>query len=310
MTLTRTRRLAGAGWIALLVCSGCSDPEVDAVRDAPVALQDAGREPRAQVGSATAGTVEQSVELTVKMSMGVDYGGQSIPAETMPAVSTTLEFQPGQPSEAGGGFACRFEIAGASIVDYGSDMERLAQVNRELTQQDPVGLAGTLARSRSGHVRAIDFEIPPASTTILRHFLANLKQALQQLSVPFPGEPIGPGARWKVSLPVEISGLELTQAGTYELQRIEGDRLSVAITANLLAEPQLFQFPNMPAGSRCELIELNGRASGTLTVDPLHPFPVLGRLEYGFDMRLRVQSEGQTSQLDSRVEMSFDVRTP
>ena len=65
------------------------------------------------------------------------------------------------------------------------------------------------------------------------------------------------------------------------------------------------------AFQRCRgLIELNGEASGELTVDPNLPFPVEAHMEYRFDMRMRVLNEGQTSELNSHVEMKFDVRTP
>ena len=311
MTLMRVTLLPFAFLMALLACPGCSDPaaDVDAARDAAVELLEVGQAPRSRLGYTRTGATEQSVDLTTKLTMGVDFNGQSMPAETIPATKTTLQLQADGPVDSAR-FDCRFRITGASIVDYGSDLERLALVNRELTNQDPVGRSGSLSRSVNGQVHQVELEIPASSTSTLRHFFGNLKQALEQVSVPLPAESIGPGARWKVSLPVRISGMDLTQVGTYELKRVEGDRLTIALSARMLAEVQLFQLPNMPASSRCELIELNGEATGEITVDRTLPFPVEAHLEYRFDMRMRVQNEGQTSQLNSHVELQFEVGAP
>ncbi|MFH0944979.1 MAG: hypothetical protein V2A76_07255 [Planctomycetota bacterium] len=296
--------------LALPSCSK-KEPEADpaGAETAPVVLLEQGSEPTAVLKYEVAGAPLQSSKLKVSMSMGLDYSGQAIPPETIPATSMTLDFGLSGPPKSDR-FDCSVLIAGAAIVDDGSDMERLAHFNRELTHQDPVGRAGRLTRSANGQVLTVDFEIPGGATATLRHFFGNLKQALQQLAIPFPAEKVGPGARWKADLPVKISGMELTQSGDYRLVSLDGNRATVALKARCLAETQLFHLPNMPDTARCELIGLDGEAAGELTVDLTRPFPVEGNLAYRFDMRMRVMNEGKTDALNAHIEMEFDLRTP
>ena len=303
--------------IATLWLPSCSKETLERVPAGtglvPVTVRDQGAEPRALLLHDVTGTPLQSSKLEVSMSMGVDFDGQAIAPETIPGTIVTLDFDVTSSAPervVPETYECSVLIAGAAITDYGSDMERLAHFNRELTHQDPVGRTGRMTRAANGQVLEVDLKTPAGATTTLRHFFGNLDQALQQLAIPFPAEEVGVGARWTAELPVKITGMELLQMTEYRLVAMEGNRVTVALTARCLAEPQLFRLPNMPDDARCELIDLDGTATGELTVDLSRPFPIAGELSYQFDMQMRIMAERETQSLNAHIEMYFHLTTP
>lgn len=287
--------------------SGCGEGDGQG-RDGEVAadveLLDPGAEPRRPLAIDAGAGARQSVEVEVGMTMGLDLDGESIPAETIPATSTTLDFELLEHSHESRVLS-RVVLAGAAIVDLGSDLERLKMVNSQFQRQDPVGRKGTILHGRNRGVVEVDFPIPAGASPILRHYFGNVRQALRQLTVPLPDEPIGAGARWSASEPLEMTGMRLTQNANYELKELAEDRAVVAVQADLYAEPQLLELPNMPPGARCELLSLEGRAHGDLTLVSGAPFPTAGELVYELRLQVRVLVEKQERHMNSRIDMSF-----
>ena len=97
--------------------------------------------------------------------------------------------------------------------------------------------------------------------------------------VPWPREPIGVGARWRVITLLRIGGAYVKQTATYELTALDGARATIAVALTRLAERQLLALPGLPAGAEAELIGLVREQTGTVTVDLAAPLPLAGRFE-------------------------------
>ncbi len=85
-------------------------------------------------------------------------------------------------------------------------------------------------RSRSKRRAARDRRAGPS------RFSAELLE--RQLSTIFPKEPIGVGAVWDVRYDKSIANMRLSAINTYTLERIEGNRLTLSATTELMAPRQ------------------------------------------------------------------------
>lgn len=94
---------------------------------------------------------------------------------------------------------------------------------------------------------------------------------LEQLLVPFPEEPIGPGARWQVEVPAVRGTLPLIQVTTYQLVSIKGRE--VELSYRLGAKPD----PATPVPRDEINVEQSGSGKVRLSLDS--PFPIEGSEE-------------------------------
>lgn len=248
----------------------------------------------------------QTVRLTTRLGMTVQYGEEVLPAADMPATRTTLETDV---TDVDGGFAHRFRIAGCNVVGDGTTPDRLAAIRADLDAQSPVGLVGRVTRAATGAIAAVDFEIPRGANPTVRHILGNLEQALHQLAVPFPSEPIAAGARWTISQDVEVNQMQLSQETEYRLDGIEADgTLTIGVTSTLLGSPQRLRLPNMPKTSSCELIEATANGEGSLRVRLDRPLPMAGRVTMRIQMRASIHSEDSPSEeIGGLVTLTIEV---
>ncbi|MBK9031494.1 MAG: hypothetical protein IPL61_09190 [Myxococcales bacterium] len=105
-----------------------------------------------------------------------------------------------------------------------------------------------------------------------------LVQRWLALAVPWPDEPIGPGARWRVVTLLRVGGAYFKQTATYKLAAVEGDRHTVEVDLTRLAERQLLDVPGLPAGATAELIGIVRSVKGTVVVTSVAPLPLSGEL--------------------------------
>jgi hypothetical protein len=96
-----------------------------------------------------------------------------------------------------------------------------------------------------------------------RHIL--IARVLERLSVPWPEEPIGVGARWEVTRMVDETWTDVRLASVFRLDSVEGARCSVHVEATLQGDHQFLDIPNTPLGER-EVLWLKGVETADLEV--------------------------------------------
>lgn len=101
---------------------------------------------------------------------------------------------------------------------------------------------------------------------------------LAQSAVPFPEEPIGLGAKWKVVIMLRRGESAVKQTAVYELESIDGSRLTIKQHLKQIGEHQQLFSPDLPKGVTSELVALFWEARGTVTVDPSVLTPVAGSM--------------------------------
>ncbi len=123
---------------------------------------------------------------------------------------------------------------------------------------------------------------------------ADVRAAMQQLVVetvvPLPEEPVGVGARWRVSMILQRGGALVEQHADYELLAVEagGRRLKLRADIRQDGQAQRMSAAGLPPGATLELVALMWRARGELTVDLNAPTPAVGTLSFEYRLHRRL----------------------
>lgn len=149
------------------------------------------------------------------------------------------------------------------------------------------GRRATIALDDRGQLGPIRF---PDDPTNAHSEPARLELAAELLTriVPFPAEPIGIGARWKVITILALEGAHAKQTATYTL--LGPDRIHVKLQR--VAEEQRLAAPGAPAGVTVDLVALFRRHEGDVTLDPARAIISTGRLTDELRMHIRVTRPG------------------
>lgn len=198
----------------------------------------------------------------------------------------------------------------------------LAELLRALT-----GLSGERPFSARGLPPTSTPLFPPPTTAALGPLLEGFSQAMEQLIVPLPDEPIGPGARWLQRLPVTQHGVTFEQLTTWTLVARTDGALSLAYTVELRlgdSPERRLSPPKSPLEGSVESVD--GRGTGTVmlalgpaTNDELplpSPLPIRVTGDHTLALAIEVSPPGATPAppkrltLQSRLTLSTDDTRP
>lgn len=156
-------------------------------------------------------------------------------------------------------------------------------------------VSGTFEVTPSGAVTSTKFSLPDDAPPELSSMIDQLASQSTQFAVPFPSEPVGDGARWKVENSLELSGIAVDQTATYTLDSIDGDDYSISVRLD-----QDLDGSNAGAG-------LSGHTTVAGSYDgTLHSFAATsGRLSGGGSST--VDAGGQT--LDVKTTLDLRITT-
>lgn len=126
-----------------------------------------------------------------------------------------------------------------------------------------------------GRVRSRTLAAPESATESARASVERGITAMTDLPLVFPTDPVGTGARWTVTGPVEdeSAGISMTQTVTYTLTERKDSRVELGV--RITRVPTVRQM----AGTDLELLDSSSESTGSLTLDLRHPLPVSGSVK-------------------------------
>lgn len=285
--------------LAAIQAGGCDraapSPEATALA---LSVGATGGEPRAALAASLAEGARQTLALGMRMAMTLQYGGENVPATAVPETRTQLDFTVASGSE------LAFRVGETAFVADGTDPKLAEGLKRDFRAQNPAGARGTAERLHGG-VGTVRMDLPPKLAPSVRQFLGNLRQGIRQIGIPRPAEPLGVGATWTATGPVELNDMQLAQDARYRVVRIENGVAVVAVEVELHALPQVLALPQAKAGDRCQLSSAVVKGAGEVAIAPDQPLPISGRLDYAFDLKLDVLANGTSQQLDGHVDLAL-----
>jgi hypothetical protein len=93
-----------------------------------------------------------------------------------------------------------------------------------------------------------------------------MSSSLENMSLPFPEEAVGIGAKWEVKQALESGGMRTFQKITVELMSVQGKLVTLGVKTEQTAPPQPVNNPQMPAGATLQLVSLSGTGTGTMKI--------------------------------------------
>lgn len=276
------------------------DPGVEAATEAladmqidtKVELLDAGAEPRLALRYRPKIGARADYEVKVAMDMGMsivmpDGSAQELPLGGMiPPIITTARNTVGKPVSSGH-IPVRVEYLDMRVEDAGS------------------GMAGAMAAGLEP-LKGMKFDmlIDPASGRPVQVDLSGdgnpeLAAAMQSMMdqyvdrvVQFPDSPVGVGAKWKITMDMSVSGLQMFGTETLTVRDISKNAVELDMTMDLGLGDGGLDIPGLPPGAAVDVTEFVGTGSGTMRVD-LQTLASEGVITIDMNMGMKMSMPGQ-----------------
>ena len=199
------------------------------------------------------------MDMTMTMSMAMDLGGNAVPVD-MPPIKFGADVAVTDVAS-NGDVSIAFKFTSMTVESAPGANPDMAQAMQAVSA-GVTSITGTSTVSNRGITRAAKLEVGDPS---MRQMLDQMKGAIENLSMPFPVEAVGRGARWETRQ--TIAGIQTTfQKAVFEVVSIEGGVVSLKVKAEQVAPPQSVVNPALPPGAEMRLEKLSGSGSGTAAV--------------------------------------------
>jgi len=186
-------------------------------------LEDPGQEPRQELrldvtaGASDAVTQRQETHIEVR-------SGQDVQSSPSPVTELDLTYTVDELTDRGISASATYDDV--RVVDApGTDPAVVEQV-RQVLDAFRSATAHTV-HSRRGAIleaRIVGLQVSGPAGAVVEQLATSLTDAVESLSVPFPEEAVGAGARWRVETETEIAGLPVAATSVVQLDQVTDDR--------------------------------------------------------------------------------------
>jgi hypothetical protein len=265
---------------------------------APPTLVDPGEAPHTLLAPAPAEGTVQRARLRLELSARSKHDGAPVPTDALPPLGLDLAAE----VTAASPLAYRVTVEGVS-VDGGEEGLREAM---SAALKPLVGLTGEVRATSDGP--DVSWSPTHGADPELR---TEVTKALQVLAVPLPAAPVGVGASWTVTRPVQ-SALPVTQHETWTVHASDDGR--VELHAQVRQEATLGQAveQGLPEGATGTLTKHLSLGETRVVLDPRKPLPV--EIAEGMTTKYTVElvTDEATTELVSIVgyQLSLTERPP
>lgn len=271
----------------------------DADRPPVVELKDAGTAPRRAIRYHLQADRAETAITILRMSVGMGLASGKPVLRPAPEVRMIMAIRPkGLTPEGNLRFA--FELTGASVDPKDAAPEVVAAVRQQLAKS--VGLHGWSVITDRGVMVDAGMETPPNASPALVQLVDSMRRSIRQLTIPFPVEPVGRGARWMVRQDLEINGIRLTQTSHYRLARLDPNGGRLELTFEQDAGEQILR--TLAPGVAVELESMHSKGWGTLRfrTDRVVPTSSMS-LESQSRTRVKTQNGSQPAVMQMTMEL-------
>jgi len=209
-----------------------------------VTLLEAGAGPHRPLRFTPKVGVTQVIKMTVGIEMEQSLGGVAMPSQKTPSMQYTMETVINAADEAGD-ISYQFEYKSADIVEEPDSNPFVVEMMRNALKAIE-GLRGKGIMTDRGFNKLIRFDRPADMDSLLLQQVGEMERSMEQLVSPFPVEPVGVGAVWKVESSIQQQGMLISQTAVVKVLAADGDRVEVLTEVTQTAEAQKLEAPGMP----------------------------------------------------------------
>jgi len=246
---------------------------------------------------------QQSLGMTLKMSMAMAAGGGEMPAIKMPAMLVRMEVAVKSIS-AEGDIAFETTIADASVANDPDAATMAGGLDAAMTSIKGMTISGIV--TDRGISKAVDFKMPPGSDPQARQTLEQMKTAMSQVSLP--EEEVGVGAQWEVKRKLSTQGLTVDQTETYEITALENGAVTLRTGNTQHAANQKMESPAMP-GMKMDISKMETKATGTTTLQLGKLMPTSGTMDGHTEMNMSMDVGGQKQAMTMKMDMTAKIES-
>jgi hypothetical protein len=295
--------------LALVGCSKQADPAAapsDTSGDGPeVVVLDAGAEPREPLRL----TVDEGARATSTMTMAFDIamtiGGHEQQSQAMPPMVSTISTHVTDVSD--GRITFEMTYDSFSVQDGPEYAPQVVQAMEDAVEGIS-GMGGTFVMDDRGAMLEGEVDVPDDVDPTVRQMLEQLSTQTEQLTVPFPVEPVGEGARWVVSTELTVGEITTNLTMNYTLSSLEGEEYEFDVATEQTAEPQDATVPGMPPDASAKILDYELDGEGTFTGQTSMLLPS-ATTTAGGTVRMEVTSEGDTAEMVQDMEIDVSIET-
>jgi len=237
-------------------------PKTDAVTETTVTLLDPGAEPRTALRYKFQANRSDEMAMEMKMAMAMEMGGQKMPETQMPTMLMTMTIDAGEVSPEGD-LRYDFELSEVEVVSKPGENPMMVSAMKQQVNSMK-GMTGAATVTSRGFSRDAEIKLPAGVDAQSKQVMDNMRQSINQMSAPLPEEPVGKGARWQVTMPMDTPAMKFTQIATYTLTEIDGDKVKCDVAITQSAPPQDVNAPGLPPGMKVSLKSLDTSGTGTI----------------------------------------------
>ena len=236
-----------------------------------VKLLDPGAQPRTALRYKFQANRTEKMVMETSMAMAMEMGDQKQPETQMPVTRMTMTIDSKEVSPEGN-LHYEFELEQVEILPKpGANPAIVNAMKQQMSSMQ--GLSGSATVTSRGFTKDTEIKSPPGIDPQIKQSMDQMKQSINQMSAPLPEEPVGEGARWQVTMPMEMPAMKLTQVATYTLSEIQGDKVKLDITIKQSAPPQELDTPGAAPGAKVSLESLKSSGKGTVELQMTNLVP-------------------------------------
>jgi hypothetical protein len=269
-----------------------------------VTLVEAGSEPHQPLRFRPKVGATQAIEMTARIEMAQSMGGMAMPSQKAPTMRYAMQTTITAADEAGD-ISYAFEYTSAEVLDEPGVNPLVADMMRNALKAIQ-GLRGTGVMTDQGFAKLARFERPPDMDPMLLEQIGEMERSMEQLVSPFPAEPVGVGAVWKIQSATEQQGILIRQTATVHLVAVDEGRVELRMEVSQRADPQKIEAPGMPP-MNLKAFKADGTTTSVLRLDQL--FPEASTTNLTNDTTILIEQFGGPQELQQHTKLHSETKT-
>ncbi len=265
-----------------------------------VTLLEPGAAPRKALRYTIPAGQKARADMTMNMSMAMNAAGMSMPMD-FPGMKMTMAVAVTGVAPNGD---ITYDLGFTGLTfDSSADANPTIAAALQPLQASITSIKGSTTISSRGVTKSSKME---AADPSLQQMLGSVTSTAENLSMPFPEETVGVGARWEVRTTASSGGQTIFQKSIYQVVSIEGSTVSLKVTSEQTAPPQSVSNPALPAGSEMYMDKMAGSGTGTTVIhlDSLVPTSEMNS-ESSMSMTMNLGGQSQAITTDSKIKITI-----
>ena len=229
-----------------------------------ITIVSAGAEPRTPIRYAFSSGRKEHASMDLTMGLSMDVGGMSMPAMQMPTMHTGADLAVTDVSPAGD---ASYTLAFTDLTWVNSaGVDPAIMTALQGMGVDLKAISGSATVSPRGVSRNVVFDTTKITNPQMAQMMGSMSATTQSMTLPFPEEPVGPGAHWVARQTLTMNGMQTFQKTDVELVSRDATSCTVKTKLEQTAPAQTVAMPGLPPGVEASLESMTGAGTSTMTI--------------------------------------------